>query len=720
MPLPIYFDTTQSTQIMKSNTLLIILFAQFCSIYAFSQQVKKGTIDRKAVVTRHNLQLTDPNLPGPTQVGNGDFAYGFDITGMQTFNDQFTTMSQWSWHSTKPPHGLDPATFKQTLVKTHERLVPYDLPNPAQPALSKWLARNPHRFNLGRIGLILKKEDGSLAKITDLESPSQELNLWNGVATSHFMIEGKKVKVITSCDADKDIIGFKIESTLIPQNRLSIFIQFPYASLEYFSNGSDYTKPDAHKTTLSMTGKNTALFHRQLDSTRYEVACHWTGDGSVKKIAPHKFILDPTGSETTVNFTFSFSPEKINDPAPSFATVKKSSIRGWESFWQSGGAIDLSQSKDLRWFELERRIILSEYLMAINAAGNYPPQETGLVSNSWYGRFHYEMYWWHEAHYSLWDRWPLLNNSLHVYADNLTSSMHRAALQGYSGARWPKCTGPDGREWPYDTHAYLIWQQPHPLFFAELDYRAHPTTETLKKWDKIVEQTADFMASYAYYDKKKKEYVLGPPIKSVPENNEPLTVENPAFELSYWRFGLKIAQEWRKRLHLQAKEKWATVLNQLAPIPEKDGVYEQWESIDSMWTKYNYEHPAMTGIFGMLPGDGVNKKTMARTFQKVLDSWQFDRCWGWDFPMMAMCAARLDRPKDAVDMLLHPSKKFNFDAHGLVGGGNPYPYFPSNGGLLYAVAMMTAGWDGDNGVSEPGWPKDGSWVVKWEDLKPAP
>ncbi|HTN38469.1 MAG TPA: hypothetical protein VL053_15420, partial [Arachidicoccus sp.] len=530
------------------------------------------------------------------------------------------------------------------------------------------------------------------------------------------------VKVITTCDADKDILGFKIESKLIPLKRLSIFIEFPYASLEYFSNGSDYTKPNLHQTTLSRVSRNSVIFNRKLDSTTYQVACKWTGNGTIEKQATHRFILHPamtTSNINTVEYVFAFSPSKISTSLPCFAAIKNSSIKHWAAFWNSGGAIDLSGSKDPRWFELERRIVLSEYQMAINAAGNYPPQETGLVSNSWYGRFHYEMYWWHAAHYSLWDRQPLLNNSLHVYADNLTSSIQRAKLQGYKGARWPKCTGPDGREWPYITHAYLIWQQPHPLFFAELDYRAHPTLKTLKKWAKIVDMTADFMASYPYFDKSRNEYVLGPPIKTVPENNDALTTENPAFELAYWRVGLRIAQQWRERLKLGVKPEWAEVLNKLAPIPVEDSLYVQWENIDNMWTKFNFEHPAMTGIYGMLPGDGVNKRIMNKTFQKVLDVWKFDTGWGWDFPMMAMCAARLDRPIDAVDMLLHPSKKFNFDVHGLVGGGNPYPYFPANGGLLYAVAMMTAGWDGDNGVQEPGWPKDGSWVVKWEDLKKA-
>jgi hypothetical protein len=709
---------TYLTNLVFLSSVLLLLI--FCVPGTQAQQVPYGTINRKALVSRHNLNITNPNSEGPTQVGNGDFAYGFDITGMQTFNDQFTTMSDWSWHSTKPPKGTKPSDFKLTSVNTHGRMVDYDLPNPKQPELTQWFASNPHRFNLGRIGLLLKKNDGSEAKITDLERPTQYLNLWTGIAESNFMIEGQKVKVTTICYPDKDVLGFKIESGLISKGRLGIFIEFPYASLSYFSNGSDYNKPLLHQTQLIPIDKNSIILNRKMDSTTYQVACSWTGNGSVKKIRTHRYNFYPGQDGNSVEYVFTFSSSKIKFPLPSFSVIKTKSIQHWAGFWKSGGAIDLSESKDPRWFELERRIVLSQYIMAINAAGNYPPQETGLVNNSWYGRFHYEMYWWHEAHYALWHRWPLLNRSLHVYADNLDKSIKRAKLQGYPGARWPKCTGPDGREWPDVTHAFLIWQQPHPIFFAELDYRAHPTLQILKKWDQIVEQTADFLASYAFLDKSRNKYILGPPIKTVPENNDPLTAQNPAFELSYWRFALKIAGQWRKRLKLPPNFKWNNVLQKLAPLPVQDSLYVQWESIDSMWTKYNYEHPAMAGVYGMLPGDGVDTVIMQKTYAKIEKTWDFNRVWGWDFPLVAMDAARLGHPEQAVDMLLYPSPRFTFDEHGFVGGGNPYPYIPSNGGLLYAVAMMTAGWDGDKNVPEPGWPKDGSWVIKWEDLQKAP
>jgi hypothetical protein len=83
-----------------------------------------------------------------------------------------------------------------------------------------------------------------------------------------------------------------------------------------------------------------------------------------------------------------------------------------------------------------------------------------------------------------------------------------------------------------------------------------------------------------------------------------------------------------------------------------------------------------------------------------------------------MAAARNGEPKMAVDALLLDAPKNRYEENGFSDGG-PYPYFPSNGGLLYAVAMMAAGWDGAPQQSAPGFPADGSWSVRWEGLKPA-
>ena len=138
------------------------------------------------------------------------------------------------------------------------------------------------------------------------------------------------------------------------------------------------------------------------------------------------------------------------------------------------------------------------------------------------------------------------------------------------------------------------------------------------------------------------------------------------------------------------------------------------------YTQMNWEHLALIGTLGMLPGDGVDPLVMKATVRKVMSDWQWDRCWGWDFPMMAMAAARNGEPRMAVDALLLASQKNEFNSTGLSTGG-PFPYFPSNGGLLYAVAMMAAGWDGGPAnKNAPGFPDDGTWVVKWEGLNKSP
>jgi hypothetical protein len=329
------------------------------------------------------------------------------------------------------------------------------------------------------------------------------------------------------------------------------------------------------------------------------------------------------------------------------------------------------------------------------------------------------MHWWHGTHYALWDRWPLFERSLGWYARVLPSARKAAQRQGYRGARWPKMVGPEGRDSPSGVGPLLIWQQPHPIFYAQLEYRLHPTVETLRKWREIVFDTADFMASYAILDKESGRYVLGPPLKTVPENNPTTKTRNPTFELSYWRFGLREAQQWRERLGLGRDPKWDQVLHGLAPLPTANGLYLQQEGMTDTYTKWNWEHPSLIGALGMLPGDGVDPAIMKATVRKVMLVWQWDRCWGWDFPMMAMAAARNGEPQLAVEALLHPSKKCHFNVAGLSTGG-PFPYFPANGGLLYAAAMMAAGWDRAPSRNAPGFPDDGTWTVLWEGLKRAP
>lgn len=758
-------------------------------------------IDRQATVERHNVKLTDFNPGRPIQVGNGEFAYNADLTGMQTFTP-FNTLSQWGWYSAPLPPGLSVSDYQFQPLPTHGREVPYAIPDPKNPEVSRWLAANPHRLNLGRIGLVIKKKNGQPARPEELVGATQLLDLWSGVLTSRFRLEGVPVTVKTACHPSSDTVAFEVISELVRTGQIYAFVASPGDDQRYFADYvGNWNAPVTVNIETDVSHGISRLHHKygnsvftislksdkalkvepempvqedlQILSARYGAGKKWLdvtdlarkriienqlhlrvnselgpdpnpGVGKVLQvsyqlantvqvrqakendlllIAPSEMdgrhVIRPINKSSNLSFSCGFSKDKqTSESEVSSRDVFRVSREMWAQYWQSGGFIDLSGSTDPRWKELERRIILSQYLMKVNTGGSLPPQESGLQNNGWYGRFHMEMTWWHGAHWALWDRHSELDKYHNIYNVLQPNARATAQRQGFKGARWQKCVGPNGVEWPDVIHALLSWQQPHPIYFAELDYRKNPSKKTLEKWWPIIKDTADFMASNVYLNPTTNTYDLGPPIYVVSENTDPMKTRNPAFELGYWRLGLRLALKWRERLSLPQDPEWSKVLSGLSPLPVKEGVYVLHEDVEDMWTKFNFEHPALVGTYGMLPGDGVDRATMVRTLKKVQESWEFNRVWGWDFPMLAMCAARLGQPELAINFLLHPSQNFQFDDVGLATGG-PFPYFPSNGGLLFAVAMMSAGWESGPSGLAPGFPKDGKWKVRFERLQKA-
>ena len=198
---------------------------------------------------------------------------------------------------------------------------------------------------------------------------------------------------------------------------------------------------------------------------------------------------------------------------------------------ETGAFVDLMGAGNATADEIQRRVILSQYLLAVNEAGHNPPQESGLVNNGWYGKFHMEMYLWHSAHWTPWGKLPLLERSIGVYNRFLPSSTQRAADQGYSGLRWGKMSDPSGRSAPGEINALLIWQQPHVFYFAESEYQSarhagRNMEDVLAKWDYVLTESADFMASYAFWNTSTNVYDLGPPMYPVSENTPPNSTRN--------------------------------------------------------------------------------------------------------------------------------------------------------------------------------------------------
>jgi hypothetical protein len=110
---------------------------------------------------------------------------------------------------------------------------------------------------------------------------------------------------------------------------------------------------------------------------------------------------------------------------------------------------------------------------------------------------------------------------------------------------------------------------------------------------------------------------------------------------------------------------------------------------------------------------------MEATLLAVRDTWQWDSAWGWDVPVMAMTATRVGRPDLAVDSLLMDGQKNQSTGHCPQMGSFLPVYLPANGGLLAAVSLMAAGWDGAD-TDLPGLPRDGSWTARHDGFSPGP
>lgn len=269
---------------------------------------------------------------------------------------------------------------------THGRLVNYAQPNPAEADISNWLIQNPQRLNMANIGLSFG--DVQLTEV-DLVNKSQVLDLWTGTLVSSFFYNGSKITVETRVAPQSDTVGISVSSELLQTGAIGIFFDFPYPDKNKFD--APYTgvwnATDMHSTSLEASDGQFSI-HHALDNNSYYLTAVWEGQGQVSgpKTNTHRYDLKVSG-ENTLNLTATFSQGKMHDIVP-LEDLEELTTLWWEDYWTSGAFIDLTSVNSTDATELQRRIILSQYLTAVNLASSISPQESGLVNNGWYGKFH--------------------------------------------------------------------------------------------------------------------------------------------------------------------------------------------------------------------------------------------------------------------------------------------------------------------------------------------
>ncbi len=771
------------------------------------------SINRYDLITRHNPKLCAVDLSSPLSVGNGDFVYTADVTGLQSLTAEYAatfplcTMAHWGVHTlpadhpryqkkeeqtakqdagvrqggtptaatTEPGISFAPpiadtergtenqtrhvsvrflpertsytlADLSQTAYPYRNRTVAYPVHcAPGEEPIYTWLRENPHRANLAEIGLTYGGQALTSAQLSDI---SQELDLYTGIIHSNYKIGTNSdshtgtipCSVKTVCDGDSDTVAFQIHSDALLDD-LTVCIAFPFGSPE--KSGGVFPAPDKdykedeeelilYPTEESLSSEfaditQVLTLRRRQNNDSYYVTIS-AENGTIRRgTLPHTYNISSMGG-STLSFAVSFA--KTEAPVPQdFESVAYRSEIVKKKFWETGAAVDFSRCKDPRAKELERRMILSEYLLSIQSAGSLPPPETGLTCNSWYGKFHLEMHPWHAAWLPLWGHGDLLKKSLVWYEAHLPEARENAKKNGFAGARWPKMVGTDCVDSPSVIAPLLIWQQPHLIFMCELLYQTEKNGEKKKElllhYFPLLKETADFMADFAVYNAEKDVYELLGPIIPAQECHKPTDTKNPTFEVEYWYYGLRTALEWAERigtfttastarpesgittsLHL-----WRTVADKLTiPSPDKDGLYPAHENCPDTFTKYNEDHPSMLCAYGLLDTGRLEQKVVTDTLQKVEECWDYNSLWGWDFAVLAMTALRLGDTERALSLLLSdtPKNRYVISGHNKQEGDSSLPlYLPGNGSLLLALAMFAGGFPGAETCA--GFPKDGMW-----------
>lgn len=747
-----------------------LLLASAILVVASIATANAEKIDRKSVLERNNPKVTNADPLNSLSVGNGHFATTVDVTGMQSYPLNYQqgvplcSMSDWGWHSFPNTENLRHEETEKVMDLGHGRkevyAVEYKVDGRGKKA-TEYFRINPHRLNLGNVALVIKDGKGQI-KEADIKDIDQQLDLYSGVITSHFSALGKPVTVKTACMPCEDAMIYSINSHLLSSGKVSVCLSLPYPSGKHADAATDWGNEDKHASRIiKRTGKS-ALLEHIIDSTRYYVLIQWEGSAKLVHESTHSYALIPNGK--TLNVRVEYKELQPKTQGFSFAKSVIEVQKFWNSWWETGAFVDFGDCKDVRAKELERRTVLSQYLTFINCANETPAQETGLTYNSWFGRPHLEMTWWHTIDFSLWNRPEVLETMLEWYNDKAYPEAKKIAeRQNFKGIRWMKMTDPWAGESPSNVGSFLTWQQPHYIYMAEEMWRsvcAKPgVTEAEKKaiiakYGKNVEETAEFLYDFAKScDHNTGSISLYGQTAMQESMSKDFSYCHP-FEQAYFKYGLMKAQEWRERSGKQRREDWDEVIQSLASLPQSEGIYtagiptQPFIIADSAsqnagnvaFDPFNYggdtgkkqlteeefklkcrsDHPAVLGACGLLPDCGLyDRAMMQRTLDWVMQNWNWDTTWGWDYGMTAMCAARLGDGENAVKALLIDKGKNTY----LVSGHNYQEpkrlrlYLPGNGALLDAVAMMCAGWDGCPDVKNPGFPQDGKWNVKWEGLR---
>jgi hypothetical protein len=413
------------------------------------------------------------------------------------------TQSSWGWH-TPDPHKIDPTMPSpwradgslNVVLEQHQvaslderpghgnRTIPYltNCEKLNDPRLCHWWYNFPVRTSLGQLGFVAQQQSGGQQAaaaaplaLEDVRDSSQHHDLYSATVYSNWSVGEHRVRVTTVAD---DEMTDSVAAQFTAPVALGLTVQLAFCApgtvpMGTHTSGNQTVQgnggmqacdwlqlSDSHLTTVVDSGSGSRLdVSRKLEHDEYSVSCE-ASEGVWERTGPHSFVLSLAAggdgaAERTVAVSCRYAlgccvgvaPPRPADwlskqAVPSFATALRRSVSSAQSYWQAGAFVDLAgTTSDPRALELERLVIQSQALLRSMETGAAPPQESGLMFNSWSGKHHQEMRLWHQAWLAVWGRPHLMDRSWRWYLENLPNATANAARQGYKGQRVHKMVG---------------------------------------------------------------------------------------------------------------------------------------------------------------------------------------------------------------------------------------------------------------------------------------
>ena len=402
-------------------------------------------IDRKARVARHSPVVRVFDSFSALSVGNGGFAFTADATGLQTFPERYrelplATQAEWGWH-TEPNIGGYKIDGR---VGALRRAWPTGAVRERAERRRRQLAAGESTPHLARARRLRADACamGRRRRPPTSTAVEQRLDLWTGTIDSRFTLDGRAVRVRTWAHPERDQIAVRVESEGLDPSRIAMRIMFPFASATHTGDPADWLHAARHRTVVldrarrSVTWQRLARRRRLLGARRVE-----------------RRRLDDAGRPARVPARSGRGHVALRVRRRLLARARPSALPEVDATaYGERGALDALLERWRRARSLgERRPARHGARAAHRAlrvshrreqcAGTMPPQETGETFNSWFGKSHLEMHWWHAAHFALWNRAAMLERSLPWYSRILPAARANAARQGYRG----RALAEDGR-----------------------------------------------------------------------------------------------------------------------------------------------------------------------------------------------------------------------------------------------------------------------------------